>query len=69
MAIGNALIDTGILPDFITVDGGEGGSGAVPVSALVHNPKSGILRVNRFAVWRYPHQNEVSPDQGTLQCY
>lgn len=27
----NAMISTGILPDFITVDGGEGGTGAAPV--------------------------------------
>jgi glutamate synthase domain-containing protein 2 len=27
----NAMISTGILPDFITVDGGEGGTGAAPI--------------------------------------
>lgn len=31
MAIVKAMIETGILPDFITVDGAEGGTGAAPV--------------------------------------
>ena len=31
LAIGKALIETGVLPDFITVDGGEGGTGAAPL--------------------------------------
>jgi glutamate synthase domain-containing protein 2 len=31
MAIGKAMIKKGILPDFITVDGGEGGTGAAPL--------------------------------------
>jgi glutamate synthase domain-containing protein 2 len=31
VAICKAMIKTGILPDFITVDGGEGGTGAAPV--------------------------------------
>lgn len=26
-----AMVTTGILPDFITIDGGEGGTGAAPV--------------------------------------
>src|SRR5206468_4009438 len=26
-----AMLETGILPDFITVDGGEGGTGAAPM--------------------------------------
>ena len=30
-AICKAMIETGILPDFITVDGGEGGTGAAPI--------------------------------------
>jgi glutamate synthase domain-containing protein 2 len=30
MAICKAIVDTGIYPDFITVDGGEGGTGAAP---------------------------------------
>ena len=31
MAVCKAMIETGIVPDFITVDGGEGGTGAAPV--------------------------------------
>ncbi|MDF1795540.1 MAG: FMN-binding glutamate synthase family protein [Coxiellaceae bacterium] len=31
MAIVKAMLETGILPDFITVDGAEGGTGAAPV--------------------------------------
>jgi len=30
MAIGKAMLDTGLTPDFIVVDGGEGGTGAAP---------------------------------------
>ena len=30
MALGKAMIETGITPDFIVVDGGEGGTGAAP---------------------------------------
>lgn len=31
IAICKAMVETGILPDFITVDGGEGGTGAAPL--------------------------------------
>ncbi len=31
MAIAKAMLETGILPDFITVDGSEGGTGAAPI--------------------------------------
>ncbi|MEX0768335.1 MAG: FMN-binding glutamate synthase family protein [Microthrixaceae bacterium] len=31
MSIAHAMIDTGICPDFIVVDGGEGGTGAAPL--------------------------------------
>ncbi len=31
LAICKAMLETGITPDFITVDGGEGGTGAAPV--------------------------------------
>jgi glutamate synthase domain-containing protein 2 len=31
IAICKAMLDTGITPDFITVDGGEGGTGAAPL--------------------------------------
>jgi len=55
LAICKAMLDTGITPDFITVDGGEGGTGAAPVELtnsvgaplrdglmLVHNALIGI---------------------------
>jgi glutamate synthase domain-containing protein 2 len=31
MGVCKAMLDTGIMPDFITVDGGEGGTGAAPL--------------------------------------
>ena len=31
LGICKAMVDTGILPDFINVDGGEGGTGAAPL--------------------------------------
>src|SRR5690606_19961033 len=31
LSICKAMIETGIMPDFITVDGGEGGTGAAPL--------------------------------------
>jgi glutamate synthase domain-containing protein 2 len=31
LAICKAMVQTGIYPDFITVDGGEGGTGAAPL--------------------------------------
>lgn len=31
LAIGKAMVESGILPDFIAVDGGEGGTGAAPL--------------------------------------
>jgi glutamate synthase domain-containing protein 2 len=55
MAICKAMLKTGILPDFITVDGGEGGTGAAPVEfsnsvgtplreglVFVHNTLTGV---------------------------
>ena len=55
MAICKAMIETGIYPDFITVDGAEGGTGAAPVEYsnrfglpclegvnLVHNCLTGV---------------------------
>lgn len=36
LCIIKAMLDTGILPDFITVDGGEGGTGAAPVEFSNH---------------------------------
>ena len=35
-ALGKALAETGILPDFVTVDGGEGGTGAAPIEFSDH---------------------------------
>lgn len=55
LAICKAMLESGILPDFITVDGGEGGTGAAPVEfadsvgtplndglIFVHNALNGI---------------------------
>ncbi len=55
LAICKAMVETGIEPDFVTVDGGEGGTGASPVEfsdhmgmpmlealVLVHNVLTGI---------------------------
>jgi glutamate synthase domain-containing protein 2 len=55
MAICKAMIETGITPDFITVDGGEGGTGAAPIEfsnsigtplneglVFVHNALTGV---------------------------
>ena len=36
MAIVKAMLETGILPDFIVVDGKEGGTGAAPVEFIDH---------------------------------
>jgi glutamate synthase domain-containing protein 2 len=36
LAICKAMLDTGIKPDFITVDGGEGGTGAAPLEFSNH---------------------------------
>lgn len=36
MGIVKAMLDTGILPDFIVVDGAEGGTGAAPVEFVDH---------------------------------
>lgn len=53
MAIVKAMLKTGILPDFITVDGGEGGTGAAPVefSNSVGTPlKEGLVFVHNTLV-------------------
>ena len=55
LSICKAMLETGILPDFITIDGGEGGTGAAPVEltnsvgtplrdalSFVHNALTGI---------------------------
>lgn len=36
MGIAKAMLETGILPDFIVVDGAEGGTGAAPVEFIDH---------------------------------
>ena len=36
MSMAKAMLETGILPDFIVVDGGEGGTGAAPVEFTDH---------------------------------
>ena len=36
MAIGKAMVETGITPDFIVVDGAEGGTGAAPLEFTDH---------------------------------
>lgn len=55
LSICKAMLETGILPDFITVDGGEGGTGAAPIEltnsvgtplrdalVFVHNALTGV---------------------------
>ena len=55
IAIGKAMLETGITPDFVAVDGGEGGTGAAPLEfsnhlgtplteglSLVHNVLTGF---------------------------
>ena len=52
-AIAKAMVDTGILPDFITVDGAEGGTGAAPLefSNSVGTPlKEGLTLVHNTLV-------------------
>ncbi len=49
LAICKAMLETGITPDFITVDGGEGGTGAAPVELTnsVGTPlRDGLIFVN-----------------------
>ena len=63
LAVCKAMLDTGITPDFITVDGGEGGTGAAPLEfanslgmpardgwMLVHNALTGLGLRNRVTV-------------------
>jgi Glutamate synthase domain 2 len=53
MAIAKAMLETGILPDFIVVDGGEGGTGAAPqeLSNHVGAPlREGLLLVRNVLV-------------------
>ena len=53
MAIIKAMLETGILPDFIVVDGGEGGTGAAPVEFSDHigmPMREGLLFVHNSLV-------------------
>ena len=63
LAVCKAMLDTGITPDFITVDGGEGGTGAAPLEfanslgmpardgwMLVHNALTGLGLRHRVVV-------------------
>jgi glutamate synthase domain-containing protein 2 len=62
-AIAKAMVETGILPDFIVVDGGEGGTGAAPLEftdhvgaplrealLLVHNTLVGVSLRHRVRI-------------------
>lgn len=53
LAICKAMIETGITPDFITVDGGEGGTGAAPIEMTnsVGTPiKDALIFVNNALI-------------------
>ncbi|TDF37448.1 FMN-binding glutamate synthase family protein [Alteromonadaceae bacterium M269] len=53
LAICKAMIETGITPDFITVDGGEGGTGAAPTEMTnsVGTPlRDGLIFVNNALI-------------------
>ncbi|MEM0912908.1 MAG: FMN-binding glutamate synthase family protein, partial [Pseudomonadota bacterium] len=53
LAICKAMIETGITPDFITVDGGEGGTGAAPTEMTnsVGSPlRDGLIFVNNALI-------------------
>ncbi|MFP6563708.1 MAG: FMN-binding glutamate synthase family protein [Myxococcota bacterium] len=53
MAIAKAMVETGIVPDFITVDGAEGGTGAAPVEFTNHMGmplREGLLLVHNTLV-------------------
>jgi len=63
LAICKAMLETGIAPDFITVDGGEGGTGAAPLEfsnvvgtplveglVFVHNALNGVGLRDRIKV-------------------
>lgn len=53
LSICKAMIETGITPDFITVDGGEGGTGAAPVEMTnsVGTPiRDALIFVNRALI-------------------
>ncbi len=52
-ALAKAMRDTGITPDFITIDGGEGGTGAAPVEFANHKGaplRDGLMLVHNTLV-------------------
>ena len=56
MAICKAMHQSGITPDFITVDGGEGGTGAAPLefSNYVGSPLNEGLDIVHNSWWDLP---------------
>jgi glutamate synthase domain-containing protein 2 len=48
MALAKAMIETGVAPDFITIDGAEGGTGAAPLE-LINNVGMPMLDALAFA--------------------
>ena len=65
-AICKAMIETGLTPDFIVVDGSEGGTGAAPLEFVDHvgTPlQEGLLLVHNTLVGL----EFAPPDQGRLQ--
>lgn len=53
MSVCKAMIETGITPDFITIDGGEGGTGAAPIELTnsVGTPlRDGLIFVNNTLI-------------------
>eukprot|EP01052_Picozoa_sp_SAG31_P028799 SAG31_NODE_2810_length_5061_cov_12.226522_3_plen_142_part_00 len=60
VALVRAMVDTGIAPDFITVDGGEGGTGAAPpeFSNSVGMPMiDGLSLTHNLLIGGAPHEN------------
>lgn len=64
LAICKAMVDTGLLPDYIAIDGGEGGTGAAPLEfsnhmgsplneslVFVHNALVGIGVRKHISIW------------------
>jgi len=56
-----AIVDTGITPDFITVDGGEGGTGAAPLEFAnsVGSPLADALPIVDDLLERYGLRDEI----------
>jgi glutamate synthase domain-containing protein 2 len=54
LAIGKAMVETGITPDFISLDGSEGGTGAAPfefINGVGMPMREGLNFVNSTLVW------------------